>query len=54
MNTTKLELPADLAQAITDYLSLRPFREVANLMAGMMQLKPIEPQAEVAKVNTTD
>jgi hypothetical protein len=37
-----LLIPAGLAQAIADYLATKPFREVANFMAALSQLKPAE------------
>lgn len=35
-------IPADLAQAIADYLATKPFREVAGLMSALQQIKPAE------------
>ena len=37
---THLLIPTDLAQALADYLSTRPFREVAGFMGALQQLKP--------------
>lgn len=36
----RLEIDVQLAQAILDYLTQRPYREVAQLIAGLSQLQP--------------
>jgi len=36
----------ELANAVYNYLSTRPYREVAGLMAGLGQLAPVEPKQE--------
>lgn len=36
-------IPLDLAQKIADYLAQRPFREVADIMIALGQLKPATP-----------
>jgi len=36
----------ELANAIYNYLAVRPYREVAGLIAGLGQLEPIEPKQE--------
>lgn len=43
----KLEIDRELAQAITNYLQLKPFKEVHLLIAALMQCKEIvEPKPE--------
>jgi hypothetical protein len=46
-----LEIPQDLAQAVADYLSRQPYREVAGLMAALSQLKPVDaaPKPEASE-----
>lgn len=38
-----LILPADLGQAMIDYLATRPYREVYQLVAALQQLTPANP-----------
>lgn len=37
-----LEIPKALRDAIMSYLIMRPFREVADAVIALQQLKPIE------------
>ena len=39
-----LQLPADLVQAIHDYLMTRPMREVEALVAAIRTAKPADPE----------
>ena len=39
-----LQLPADLVQAVHDYLMTRPMREVEALVAEVRKAKPVEPK----------
>jgi len=39
-----LQLPADLVQAIHDYLTTRPMREVESLVTAIRTAKPVEPK----------
>jgi hypothetical protein len=39
-----LQLPADLVQAIHDYLMTRPMREVEELVFEVRKAKPVEPK----------
>lgn len=51
-----LLLPLDLAQALVDYLGMKPYKEVANFIAALTQLPkaqapqpaPPEPKPEDA------
>lgn len=38
----EMKIPAELANAIAEYLSTRPWREVAGMMAALQQLKPLD------------
>jgi hypothetical protein len=38
----KFELPADLAQALVNYLAHRPYVEVEGLIAALRTCNPIE------------
>ncbi|MBN7755497.1 hypothetical protein JYP46_01555 [Nitratireductor aquimarinus] len=38
----KFVIDENLAQAIADYLAARPYREVAQLVAGLMALQEIK------------
>jgi hypothetical protein len=38
-------IPAQLAQAIAEYLSTKPYREVAPMLAALQALKPV-PKTE--------
>ncbi len=38
----KYEIEERLAQAVLDYLSTRPYREVFSLVSGLTSLKKIE------------
>jgi len=38
----KLAVPANLAQAVVDYLKARPYEEVYALIAGLLQCGPVE------------
>lgn len=43
---TAYVLPADLAQALLNYLALRPYGEVFQLINGVMQLEAAETETE--------
>lgn len=42
---TAFIIPADVAQAVFNYLSARPYREVAGLIQALGTLKPKDGQA---------
>jgi len=42
-------LPEQLGQAVMDYLSKQPYKDVAVLISGMMQLKEAPPTPEPPK-----
>lgn len=44
----KFEITEEAAQAILNYLAERPFKEVMNLIPGLMQLKPMEANPPMA------
>lgn len=48
-----LIIPTELAQAVVDYLSGRPYREVANLIAGMVRLEPAPADDEPSTPETS-
>jgi hypothetical protein len=39
-------IPASLVQAVANYLSQKPYREVAEMLAAFMNLRPHEPKPE--------
>jgi len=42
---SEMKIPAELAQAIANYLSTKPFREVAGMLQEMQtKIVPIDPQ----------
>lgn len=41
-----LQLPADLVQAVHDYLMTRPMQEVEALVVGLRKAKPVEKPAD--------
>ena len=43
MDPEKFEISKELAQNIINYLVTMPYKDVAKLIAGMMQLPPIIP-----------
>ena len=40
------QIPADLLQAVVNYLTERPFREVASFVSALTQLQQIVPEGE--------
>ena len=44
------EIPADLLQAVVNYLAARPFNEVAQFMGALTQLKAVVAEPELAEV----
>lgn len=47
MDPEKFEISKELAQNIINYLVTMPYKDVAKLIAGMMQLVPIAPAKPV-------
>lgn len=47
MNPEKLEISRELAQGILNYLVTQPYKDVAKLIAEIMQLAPIVPAKPV-------
>jgi hypothetical protein len=43
-------IPESLAQAVLEYLSTRPYREVAHLVGGLLSLQPV-PEATGGEPN---
>lgn len=41
-------IPAHLAQAVVDYLTKQPYRDVAMLLQSMQALRPISQRPEPA------
>ena len=48
MDPEKLEISKELAQNILNYLVTQPYKDVAKLIAEIMQLQPILPAPKVA------
>lgn len=44
---SKVTIPADLAQALHEYLMARPMREVEGLVVALRQAEPVEPTPEL-------
>ena len=44
MTIPKVTIPADLAQAIHDYLTQRPMREVEPLVQALRQAEPVKDE----------
>lgn len=42
MNEPRVTIPAELAQAVHDYLMTRPMREVEQMVVGMRQAEPVK------------
>lgn len=45
MNEELLLVPSSLIQAVHDYLTTRPMREVEGLVVGLRSAKPLTPPA---------
>lgn len=49
----ELKIGAELLQAILNYLSGQPFKEVVGLIQGIQQCKPVEQKAAPVVVEET-
>jgi hypothetical protein len=50
----KFLIPEDIAQAIANYLSARPWREVDHLVQALVGLQEAPPPEAPAKPSATD